>query len=117
MLPIEFAELEPFAPIWGFDSQDERHAKRLATTRAEHRAFYDAMLPYLPRILEVVDAYPLGELPQELRCLFNLSLSLAEVAPHVELYRGDTGVPHAFQETRFVANHGRAATWKAELPN
>jgi hypothetical protein len=65
----------------------------------------------------MVDAYPLGELPEELRCLFALSLSLADAAPHVELYRGDLGVQHAFLESRFVARHGRQATRKAESSN
>jgi hypothetical protein len=52
-----------------------------------------------------------------LRCLFAMALSLAEIAPHVELYRGSVGVPHAFEEMRFVAKHGKKATWKAELPS
>jgi hypothetical protein len=116
-LPEEFAALEPFVAAWALDTQDARHAKRLATSRADIKTFYDAMVPRIPRILEVVDAYPLGTLPPELQPLFALSLSLAEIAPHVELYRGDPGVPHAFEETRFVAKHGRQATWKAEPPN
>jgi hypothetical protein len=116
-LPGEFAALEPFVAVWALDTQDARQARRLASSRGEIRTFYDAMLPHLPRILEVVDGYPLGSLPPELQPLFALSLSLAEVAPHVELYRGDPGVPHAFQESRFVAKHGRQATWKAEPPN
>ncbi len=116
-LPEEFAVLEPFVADWALDTQEARHAKRLASSRAQIKAFYDAMLPHIPRILTVVDEYPLGELPPALRPLFALSLSLAEIAPHVELYRGDPGVPHAFAEMRFVAKHGGQATWKAEFPN
>lgn len=102
---------------WGLDSQDERQAKGLASSREELKAFCDAILPHIPRILEIADAYPLGQLPPELRCLFALSLSLGEIAPHIELYRGDPGVPHSFEERRFVAKHGKMPTWKAEAPN
>jgi hypothetical protein len=116
-LPEEFAALEPFAEKWGLETQDERQAKRLGSSSAEIKEFYDAITPFIPRIMAIVDGYPLGELPPSLRCLFAMALSLAEIAPHVELYRGNVGVPHAFAEMRFVAKHGRMATWKAELPS
>jgi hypothetical protein len=117
LLPPEFAVLEPFARPWGLETQDERHGKRLASSREEMREFYDAITPLMPKILEMVDRHSLGALPAELRCLYNLALSLAEIAPHIELYRGDPKVPHSFEETRFMAEHGKRVTWRAELPN
>ena len=53
--------------------------------------------------------FPLGELPPASARLFHLALSLAEVAPHIELYGGDPKVPYSFDEARFVADHGRVA--------
>ena len=48
--------------------------------------------------------YP--ELPPDPQRLFYLAFALAEVAPHIELYRGDPNVPHSFDEERFIAAHG-----------
>ena len=56
-----------------------------------------------------MDTFLLGELPPALARLFHLALSLAEVAPHIELYGGDPKVPYSFDEARFVADHGRVA--------
>jgi hypothetical protein len=116
-LPEEFAALERFVDTWSLETQDERQARRLASSSADIQEFYDAMVPFIPRIMTVVDAYPLGELAPSLHSLFALALSLAEIAPHIELYRGSIGVPHAFKETRFVAKHGGVPTWKAERPS
>lgn len=104
-LPREFADLAPFLD-WALPSADERYAHRRNASRAELKMFYDAMLPRVEAILALTDKYPLGALPEELHPLYHLALSLAEVAPHIELYGGAPGVPYAFDETRFVAVHG-----------
>ena len=80
------------------------------------KAFYDATLPRLEAILAEVDKYPLGGLPEALQPLYNIALSLAEVAPHLELYGGAVGVPYAFEEARFVAVHGAQPTWQGLQP-
>lgn len=105
-LPAAFAGLSPFAG-WALATQDARQHKRITSTKAELRAFYDAVVPVLPQMLTYVDQYPLGAVPAEARPVFWMALSLAEVAPHVELYKGDPKVPHSFDESRFVAEHGR----------
>ncbi|RTL54477.1 MAG: hypothetical protein EKK46_07790 [Rhodocyclaceae bacterium] len=105
-LPKNFEMLEPLVATWSLATQNERQTRRIHSSRGELRAFYDAMLPRLPAILEHVDKYPLGELPPDASRLFHLALSLAEVAPHVELYGGDPKVPHSFDEARFVADYG-----------
>ena len=108
-LPKSFEVLEPLVATWALATQDERQQRRIRSSRGELRAFYEAMLPRLPDILTHVDTFPLGELPPASARLFNLALSLAEVAPHIELYGGDPKVPHSFDEARFVADHGRVA--------
>lgn len=108
-LPPEFADLVPFLD-WALATADERYVHRRNATRAELRAFYDAMLPRIEAILTLMDEYPLGELPEDLRPLYRMALSLAEVAPHIELYAGAPGVPYAFEETRFIAVHGNQDT-------
>jgi hypothetical protein len=105
-LPKGFDMLEPLVAQWSLPTQNQRQAKRISASRGELRYFYDNMLPRLPAILEHVDKFPLGQLPPASRRLFDLAQSLAEVAPHIELYGGDPNVPHSFDEARFVAEHG-----------
>lgn len=108
-LPQAFADLAPFID-WALPSADERQTRRRTATKAELKAFYDALLPRIEAILATVDAYPLGALPEPLHPLYHLALSLAETAPHIELYGGAPGVPYAFEETRFIAAHGSQDT-------
>ena len=104
-LPAEFADLAPFID-WALPTADERQTRRRTASREGIRAFYDAILPRIEAILETVDRHKLGNLPAELHPLYHMALSLAEVAPHIELYGGAPGVPYAFDEARFVAVHG-----------
>ena len=106
LLPDGFAELETWAGAWALATQNTRWDKRLASTCDELIAFYNAVLPHLERILDHVDKYPLGELPEQSARLFDLALMHAEIAPNVELYDGDPNVPHSYEERRFIAVHG-----------
>ncbi|MEX6725830.1 hypothetical protein [Parapedomonas caeni] len=112
-LPTAFADLQPFAD-WALPTADARQFKRLSSSREALRAFYDATLPRLEEILTLCDQHALGSLPAELQPLYNMALSMAEVAPHIELYGGAPGVPYAFEEQRFVAAHGNDETWRGE---
>jgi hypothetical protein len=102
---------------WAVKTPNLRTAKRRASTREELKSFYDAMQPWIEKILDACDAYELGKLPQSHRDIYSLALSLAEVAPHVELYKGAVGVPFSFEESRFIAVHGDDEFWKGEAPN
>jgi hypothetical protein len=105
-LPAGFDSLEPFLQKWALPTQDERQSTRLNASTAELKAFYDGMLPMMPAALEHVDTFELGKIAQASKPLYWLMLSMAEIAPHVELYRGDPKVPHSFDERRFIAEHG-----------
>ena len=106
LLPQGFEELETWTGEWALPTQNTRWDKRLASTTKELIDFYNAILPHLERILDHVDKYPLGELPEPSARLFDLALMHAEIAPNVELYDGDPNVPHSFEEKRFIAVHG-----------
>ncbi|WP_150292785.1 hypothetical protein [Sphingobium estronivorans] len=114
-LPAGFEDLSTCLD-WNLPTADQRQKKRQASSRAELRAFYDQMLARLPDALAEVDRFPLGQLPESHHALYNLALSLAEVAPHIELYAGSTGVPYAFEEGRFIAVHGGQDTWRGLSP-
>lgn len=105
-LPADFKELEPFVSAWALGSAKQRHMQRLNSTSEQLVQFYDAILPEMHRLLAVLDQYPLGQLAEELHPLYWLSLSFAEVAPHIELYKRSVGVPFAFEETRFIYESG-----------
>ena len=60
-LPEEFADLERFSD-WCLPTEEERYAKRLASTMAEMQEFYDAGIARLEDIMVYVDArFPLDE--------------------------------------------------------
>ncbi len=105
-LPEGFEALETWAVDWALATHNERWDQRLRSTREDLRAFYDAILPWLERILDHADRFPLGELPPASARLFDLALMHAEIAPNVELYQCDPHVPHSFEERRFIAAHG-----------
>lgn len=106
MLPTQFENLEPFVGKWAKGTANQRQLERLNSTREELSAFYGAIISEIEAILEFLNQYPFGDLPKEFRSLYWLTLSLAEIAPNIELYGGDTGVPHAFKETRLIAEAG-----------
>ncbi len=103
----EFSGLAPFVDAWSLATEDERRAKRKSSTKEELQAFYNAMLPELEKILDLADQYPKGKMPPEVDTYFFMALSLAEVAPHIELYSGNPNVPFSFTEERFIALHGQ----------
>lgn len=105
LLPEGFAELEPWVAAWALPRQLERSAARQAAPMEKITAFYRAMLPRLPEILELLGKYPAGsEIPQDVERLYHLSLSIGEIAPAVELFN-QPGVPYGFELQRFKPTH------------
>ncbi len=100
-LPEAFRELEPFTAAWALPKESQRHAQRLASSIDELRALYDAVASRLEAILAYLNDFPLDHLSPEAQNLLNLTLSLAEITPAVELF-GQPEVPDAFDSRRFV---------------
>ena len=115
-VPAGFEALSRFAR-WALPTADQRTKARREASEAELQEFYDGVLPHVEAILDACDGFKLGELPESHRGIFNIALSMAEIAPHVEFYRGEPGVPYAFEEARFIAVHGADETWQALPPN
>lgn len=108
-LPAGFEDLQPFAEKWALATESQRAAERRHSTPAELRAFYEAVLKRLPEILERIDRHPLGNVQGVDLPLFWMALSLAEIAPHIELYGGDPLVPFSFREERLHSDHAEVA--------
>lgn len=106
VLPKQFSELEGFVEKWALGTENQRQQARISSTTEELQKFYDAILPKAKDILNFLDEHPYGQLPESYQPLYWIALSLAEIAPHVELYDGATGVPFAFEEARLEAEHG-----------
>lgn len=106
-LPAGFEDLRPFVDAgWSLATEYERMRKRRGSTRAEIKAFYDALMPRAEAIVTHMDRYPYPNAPEDAQRLFYLVLSLCEVAPHVELFRGNPAVPYSFEERRLTIPDG-----------
>src|SRR5260370_41697212 len=103
LLPDQFRELEPFSS-WALPSERERSAKRHASSVAELRAFYDAMILRMPDILDFLNGFSVDSVPADVNRLFLMTLSLAEIAPAIENF-GQPGVLDGYDFSRFIPVH------------
>lgn len=98
-LPEGFGSLEPFLG-WALETEVERSARRAASSFADVRSLYDAVLPLLPAALDHLKDYRLEDLPAPSRSLLLVLLSYAEAALVVENF-GQVTVPQGFEITKF----------------
>lgn len=85
LLPSAFAELEPYAETWCLPTESERWDRRMASSMADMREFYDAFFPRLEEAIEYCDKFPLDDLPDDALHLLHLIYSLIMVAMSVEV--------------------------------
>lgn len=104
-LPPEYAHLASFAAGWARPTEVERNEIRLAATRDDFASFYEAFMPHLRDILDLLSHHQLETMPPDVRYLFDLTCAFAEAAPHHELYGGSAEVPHSFESRRVVPGH------------
>lgn len=102
-LPAEFAHLQPWAEIWSLPTERERHLQRLASTIEDLDAAFAALTPDIERILTYLNERELGAMTAEENNLLMLALSLAEIAPAVQIFR-EPGNPDGFDTRRFIAS-------------
>jgi len=87
LLPLEFAELEPWAATWCLATEPERWAQRMRSSMAELRAFYDAFFPRAEKAIAHCDRFPLDDMPPEAERLLQLLHSLLMVSYAVEVWK------------------------------
>ena len=102
-LPDGFAGLEAFE-AWALPTERERHARKSAASLAEVQAFYDAILPILPRALDHLNGFSLTELPEPERRLLDLCLAMVEAASAIENF-GAVNPPYLMPVDRFEPVH------------
>ena len=87
LLPLEFADLEPWAATWCLATEPGRWARRLASPMAELRAFYDAVFPRAEEAIAWCDRFPLDAMPPDAERLLQLLHSLLMVSYAVEVWK------------------------------
>ena len=102
-LPEAFHDLEPWLE-WSLATEGERSAKRQSSSMADLRAFYAAMLARMEEVLAHLEQFPPDQLPPEAERLLLMTLSLAEVAPAVELF-GQASVVDGYDIARLTPEH------------
>ncbi len=106
LLPQEFADLEPLAQAgWCLATERERTKKRRTSTTEELREFYATVRPRLEAVLDYLDQFSVDDMPTKEQSLFNLTLSMTEVAFAVEKYKGNPSGFQAIAASRFVPVH------------
>jgi len=103
LLPAQFQELEQWKE-WSLATEQERSARRQASTMEDIKKFYNAMLARMEEVLPYLDQFSVDALPEDAARLFYLTLSLAEVAPAVEQF-GQPSVVDGYDVKRVVTQH------------
>ena len=94
VLPAEFADLERFADRWSLPTEAERWSQRHASSIEDMRDLYEAMSPRVDAVLAHCDAFPLDDLPEEVRNLLYLVFSFVMVSFPVEVWNAPRGIDH-----------------------
>lgn len=102
MLPPQFRDLEAYVADWDLPTESERNRRRLSSSITELRTFYDAIMSRMEEITAYLKQFPIDKQPEDARRLFYLSMSLAEIAMAVELFK-QPGVVNGFDPSRFIA--------------
>jgi len=100
-LPSEFEDLVPLVAKWSKPTERKRNLVRIESTIEELDEFYQKMFPRVEEVLSFLNERDLHDFNEEEKNLLFLALSLAEVAPSVELFRSPV-VPDGFDSRRFV---------------
>jgi len=109
-VPAQFAELQRWADTgWAEPQRNDRTEKRLTSTFAEIRDFYDAMLPRLGESLGWLDQFDLDALNDEQARLLQLTFMVGEVRNAVESF-GQPDVVDGWDTRRFIVDEPLVAT-------
>lgn len=87
-LPPQFAQLESLVDEWALEDGHRRYEKRVNSTMAQIKSFYDALFPHAESALAYLDEFDYAQpLPEDAANLRNLLYSLITVSLAVELWR------------------------------
>jgi hypothetical protein len=84
VLPKGFERLERFAGKWSVAGEFERLQQREGSSLAELQDFYDTMKTEIDRVMEHLQRFKMGNMPEETVNLYRLGLSFMEVGFFLE---------------------------------
>lgn len=88
LLPAQFSDLEHLVAEWAIEDGHQRYLKRVNSTMAELKAFYDAMFPRGKEAIDYVNQFDYQQpLPADAANLRNLIYALITVALAVEVWK------------------------------
>ncbi|MFG1932444.1 hypothetical protein ACGFK1_17645 [Mycobacterium sp. NPDC048908] len=88
LLPLEFSQLEHLVEEWAIEDGHERYVKRVNSSMAEIRVFYDEVFPVAEEAVAYIDKFDYSQpLPDDVANLRNLLYSLITVSLAVELWQ------------------------------
>ena len=102
-LPDGFQDLAPFLNDWNLATEQERHAKRVASRLEDVRRFYDAVTPHIHEIIAHLAGFPGADpdaLPPPQRKLYNLALAFMECSHPIDLKWQRPDIDDAFPVNR-----------------
>ncbi len=86
-LPKEFADLERFVTAgWALPREHARWKRRVTSSIAEIKDFYETLLPRMDAMVKYLDRHPLSEVPEGDRPLLYLALAFMDVSPSWEVF-------------------------------
>ena len=98
-LPAGFEDLEVWLH-WSLPTMAQRSARRRSSDMDDLRAFYAALLPRMGEILTYLSSLSAGDGVPQNQALLNLTKSLAEIAPAVELFN-EPAISYGYEVARF----------------
>jgi hypothetical protein len=100
-LPTAFAALQPFVDGWTLTSEQDRFKKLHTSTIDDLRSFHGAVMPLLQQMLDYLNQWKIGELPEDAQTLYDLTMTFAETAHPVDLRWKDVDFPDAYAWDKF----------------
>ena len=100
-LPKQFADLERFVTAgWALPREHDRWARRVNSSTAEIKDFYETILPRMEAIVQYLDRNPLDKVPETDRPLLYLALAFMDVAPSWEIFQAPDVPEPAYEINR-----------------
>lgn len=91
-LPEKYSDLETWADRFAHATERERYCTRATAAFSELEAFYKALLPRMPAILDdLADQPPDGSAPAEMQRLANLGCAFMDVSLSIEIFKQPIG--------------------------
>jgi hypothetical protein len=99
-----FSDLDDLVRHWALPTERARMQKRLQSSMPELRELYERVMPRLEAIIQYLNTFPIGAIPETDRALEFLAYATVEASLAVERF-GQPAVPDSFDALRFVPLH------------